>query len=363
MQNRKTVTTQFLSVQDVATIVERIGISTFLERLARTITTDYQRWEAFDKVARVAAHSTDGVIELMPIADDTTYTFKYVNGHPKNTKSGLPTVMAFGVLANVDTGAPELLTELTLTTALRTAAMSAVAARALARKNSKTMALIGNGAQGEFQALAFHYLNGIEEIRLYDIDPVATNKLLFNLAHTSLRFVVCKSIREAVCGADIVTTVTADKTNAVILSADMLERGMHINGVGGDCPGKTEIHPEVLRASNCFVQYEPQTRIEGDLQHMPADFAVTELWRVLLGKAAGRTSEQEITFFDSVGFALEDYSALRLLRDLVAELSIGKQVSLVPNLPNPKDLFSLIRRQESVGLSVVDVEADLALAA
>lgn len=363
MQNKKTVTTQFLSVQDVAAIVGRVGISAFLERLARTIDADYQRWEAFDKVARVAAHSAEGVIELMPIADDTTYTFKYVNGHPKNTKEGLPTVMAFGVLANVDTGAPELLTELTLTTALRTAAMSAVAARALARPNSKTMALIGNGAQGEFQALAFHYLNGIEEIRLFDIDPAATQKLVANLAHTGLRLVVCNSTREAVRGADIVTTVTADKTNAVILSADMLEPGMHINGVGGDCPGKTEIHPDVLRASNCFVQYEPQTRIEGDLQHMPADFAVTEMWRVLRGEVAGRTSEQEITFFDSVGFALEDYSALRLLRDLAAELSMGQKVSLVPNLLNPKDLYSLIRPQQAAGLRVVRADVRYALAA
>jgi ornithine cyclodeaminase len=363
MTAAKSVTTQFLSVQDVAAIVGRVGVAKFLARLAQTIDADYQRWEAFDKVARVAAHSAEGVIELMPIADDKTYTFKYVNGHPKNTKAGLPTVMAFGVLADVETGAPELLTELTLTTALRTAAMSAVAARALARPNSKTMALIGNGAQGEFQALAFHYLNGIEEIRLFDIDPAATQKLMANLAHTELRFVVCSSTREAVRGADIVTTVTADKTNAVILSADMLEPGMHINGVGGDCPGKTEIHPNVLRASNVFVQYEPQTRIEGDLQHMPADFAVTELWRVLRGEAAARTSAQEITFFDSVGFALEDYSALCLLRDLAAELAMGQKVSLVPNLPNPKDLFSLIRPQQAAGLRVVGADTEFALAA
>ena len=363
MQNNKTVTTQFLSVQDVAAIVGRVGISAFLARLARTIDADYQRWETFDKVARVAAHSAEGVIELMPIANDTTYTFKYVNGHPKNTKEGLPTVMAFGVLADVETGAPELLTELTLTTALRTAAMSSVAARALARPDCKTMALIGNGAQGEFQALAFHYLNGIEEVRLFDIDPAATQKLMTNLAHTRLQFVVCNSTREAVRGADIVTTVTADKSNAVILSADMLESGMHINGVGGDCPGKTEIHPDVLRASNCFVQYEPQTRIEGDLQHMPADFPVTELWHVLRGDVSGRTSKQEITFFDSVGFALEDYSAMCLLRDLAAQFSLGQRVSLVPNLHNPKDLFSLIRPQEAAELRVVGSDSEFALAA
>ena len=335
--------TQFLSVQDVASIVRQVGMSATLGRMADYIEADYRRWQDFDKCARVAAHSPDGVIELMPIADAKTYTFKYVNGHPKNTHLGLPTVMAFGVLADVDTGTPLLLSELTLTTALRTAAMSAVAARALARPNSTCMALIGNGAQGEFQALAFQHLLGIEEIRLFDRDPLATQKLVDNLRDSGLRVTVCASIAQAVRGADIVTTATADKTNATILTADLLESGMHINGVGGDCPGKTELHPDVLRASKVFVQYEPQTRIEGDLQHLPLDFVVTELWQVLAGQALGRTSDDQITLFDSVGFALEDYSALRYLRDVSAELGLGQRVSLVPALADPKDLFSLLR--------------------
>jgi ornithine cyclodeaminase len=251
--------------------------------------------------------------------------------------------MAFGVLADVDTGVPQLLSELTLTTALRTAAMSVVAARALARPNSKRMALIGNGAQSEFQALAFHHLLGIEEIRLFDTDRAATAKLMRNLRHTAIRLIPCDSVAQAVCGADIVTTVTADKTNATILTPAMIEPGMHINGVGGDCPGKTELHPDVLRGASVFVEYEPQTRIEGDLQHLPADFAVTELWQVLSGNAKGRTTESQVTLFDSVGFALEDYSALRFMRDVARELGVGQLVSLIPELANPKDLFSLIR--------------------
>ncbi len=336
------VQTQFLSVQDVVAIVKQVGVAATLARLADYIQADYLRWQDFDKCARVASHSRDGVIELMPIADAKTYTFKCVNGHPKNTLSGLPTVMAFGVLAEVDTGIPELLSELTLTTALRTAAMSVVAARALARPHSKSMALIGNGSQAEFQALAFHHLMGIEEIRLFDTDPAATQKLVGNLRGTALRLTVCTSIAQAVRGADIVTTVTADKTNATILTADLVEPGMHINGVGGDCPGKTELHPDVLRASEVFVQYEPQTRIEGDLQHLPADFAVTELWQVLKGTQPGRRTEAQITLFDSVGFALEDYSALRYLRDVAQQLGLGQRLSLIPELADPKNLFSLV---------------------
>lgn len=343
MTSTPSVQTQFLSAQDVAAIVNKLGAPVALSRMADYIQADYLRWEDFDKCARVASHSTEGVIELMPISDAKTYAFKYVNGHPKNHRVGLPTVMAFGVLADVDTGIPELLSELTLTTALRTAAMSAVAARALARPGSKRMALIGNGAQSEFQALAFHHLLGIEEICLYDTDPEATSKLISNLSHTALRLTACASIADAVRGADIVTTVTADKTNATILTPELIEPGMHINGVGGDCPGKTELHPGVLLGASVFVEYEPQTRIEGDLQHLPADFAVTELWQVLSGKVAGRADEQQVTVFDSVGFALEDYSALRFMRDTALALGVGQAVSLIPELPNPKDLYSLIR--------------------
>ena len=334
--------TLYLSAPDVIALVQRKGIEPCLRGIADCIHADFLRWGAFDKSARVASHSRDGVIELMPIADGETYAFKYVNGHPKNTRWGLPTVMAFGVLADVATGAPLLLSELTLTTALRTAAMSAVAARALARPGSRTMALIGNGAQSEFQALAFHHLLGIDTLRLFDTDPAATAKLQANLQGTGLRTVACSSTAEAVRGADVVTTVTADKTNATILTADMLAPGMHINAVGGDCPGKTELHADVLRQAQVFVEYAPQTRIEGDIQQLPADFAVTELWEVLAGQHGGRASDAAVTVFDSVGFALEDFSALRFLRDTAAELGMGQPIELIPQLSDPKNLFGLL---------------------
>lgn len=343
MKTESSVQTQFLSAETVAHLVKTLGIADCLRGVADYLHADYLRWESFDKSARVASHSDDGVIELMPISDGAHYTFKYVNGHPKNTALGLPTVMAFGVLARVDTGAPEVLSELTLTTAIRTAAMSVLAARTLARPDCRRMALIGNGAQSEFQAQAFHHLLGIEEIRLFDIDGAATAKLMRNLAHTKLRLRPCESVHEAVRGADIVTTVTADKTSARIITADMLEPGMHINGVGGDCPGKTEMHPDVLHGASVFVEYEPQTRVEGDLQQMPAEFPATELWRVLAGKAVGRTDERQVTLFDSVGFALEDYSALRFMRDSARALGLGQPISLIPSMANPKDLFSLVR--------------------
>ncbi|RNF85222.1 ornithine cyclodeaminase [Montanilutibacter psychrotolerans] len=332
--------TTLLTTQDIARIVSAYGLPRVLARMVDYLEADFRRWPEFEKCARLASHSDVGVIELMPVSDAHEYSFKYVNGHPKNTREGLPTVMAFGVIADVATGTPTLLSELTLTTAIRTAGTSVMAAKVLARPDSRVMALVGNGAQSEFQALAFHHLLGIEEVRLFDVDTQATDKLAAHLAQVpGLRVTRCASTAEAVRGADIVTTVTADKSNATILTPDMLAPGMHINGVGGDCPGKTELHAEVLARSAVFVEFEPQTRIEGDLQQMPADFAVTELWRVLVGEAAGRSSDAQTTVFDSVGFALEDYSALRLLRDCARELGLGVEAGLIPALADPKDLY------------------------
>jgi ornithine cyclodeaminase len=335
----------YIGLERVQELVARLGAARFIEGLASEIEADYRRWRDFDKSPRHATHSPVGVIELMPISDGNLYSFKYVNGHPKNTSQGLLTVTAFGVLADVATGYPLLLSELTFTTALRTAAMSALAARHMARPSSRTMALIGNGAQAEFQALAFYHLLGIRELRLFDTDPAATEKLERNLALLqlpALRVARCGSTAEAVQGVDIVTTATADKRNATILLPQMIEAGMHLNAIGGDCPGKTELHGDILRRPDAriVVEFEPQSRIEGEIQQLEPTFPVVEFADVLTGKAHARTADSDVTIFDSVGFALEVFSALRYLHRLHhEERGTRREIDLVPTLEDPKDLF------------------------
>lgn len=349
--------TRFLDVPATRRLIARMGVRRFLSELVDVLESDYRRWADFDKSPRVACHSREGVIELMPVADAQRFAFKYVNGHPVNALRGLHTVMAFGALGDVATGYPLLLAELTLTTALRTAATSVLAAKHLARANARTMALIGNGAQSEFQAVAFHALLGIEEIRVFDIDAKATDKLVRNLAaFPRLKVVRADSTAQAVRGADIVTTVTADKAYATIITPEMIEPGMHLNAVGGDCPGKTELHADVLRMARVIVEYEPQSRIEGEIQQMPADFPVAEFWRVLQGEAAGREHAAQVTVFDSVGFALEDYSALRYLYALELEHAEGSEIALIPPAEDPKNLFALISEPAARASSLAQVE-------
>lgn len=336
--------TRLLDTHDVARLLQLAGFPAALTELSVMLRADYLRWSGFDKASRLAAYTDQGVIELMPITDGTRYTFKCVNGHPNNGSYGLPTVMAMGALLDCETGMIRLLSELTLTTALRTAANSALAARVLARPDSRCMALIGNGAQSDFQALAFRTLLGIEELRLYDVDRSASERLERNLLKseafdTPFRIRICRSAAEAVRGADVVTTATAHQGRTQVLTADLLEPGMHINAVGGDSPGKTELDPEVLPRTSVFVEYAPQTRHEGEIQQMPADFAVTELWQVLAGRASGRIAQNQITLFDSVGFALEDYSALRFLQALAERYGVGTWLDVTPDQDDPRDLF------------------------
>jgi len=331
--------TTFLDAADAATLVRRIGVARAIGEVAEHVRHDFLRWPAFEKSARLASHSPVGVIELMPVSDGAQFAFKYVNGHPGNALQALPTVMACGMLADVRTGFPLLLADLTLATALRTAATSALAARAMARPGARTMALVGNGAQAEFQSLAFHAMLGVREIRAYDIDPAATARLVRNLAGVAgLSIVPVGSISAALAGADIVTTVTADKTHATILTPDMIRPGMHLNAVGGDCPGKTELHADILRRARIVVEYAPQSRIEGEIQQWP-EAPVHELWEVLSGAAPGRVSADDVTIFDSVGFALEDYAVLRWLHAAARAHGVGRPIALVALPPDPRDLY------------------------
>ncbi len=338
-------TVPFVSVENMMRLVLEIGIEEAMSEIAEYIEQDFRRWPLFDKTPRVAAHSAEGVIELMPTSDGIDYGFKYVNGHPKNLKEGLQTVTAFGLLASVDTGYPVLLTEMTVLTALRTAAMSAIATKYLAPKGADTLAMIGNGAQSEFQALALKRICGIETVRLYDSDPMATKKCARNLADSGLTVISCDTAEASMEGANVITTCTADKKNATILTDNMIGSGVHINAIGGDCPGKTELHRDILLRSEIFVEYPPQTRVEGEIQQLDDTHPVTELWRVMTGDAVGRTSAPQITLFDGVGFAIEDFSALRWLRERLKRSDKYILLDMIADPDEPRDLYGMVLRE------------------
>ncbi|WP_458700676.1 ornithine cyclodeaminase [Sulfurospirillum sp. 1307] len=331
-----------LEIEDIKSLISKIGYKEFYKRLIETLKEDYSNWEKFDKCPRVANHVDGGVIELMPVSDDKLYTFKYVNGHPKNPLQNKFTVMATGQLSLTETGEPLMFSEMTLLTAFRTAANSVLAAIYLAKKDSKVLTLIGTGAQSEFQYLAYKDYFDLQEVRYFDTDPKAMEKFAKNMQSYDVKLTPCKDSYEAVSGADIIITCTADKRYQTVLTKDMIKKDVFIAGLGGDCPGKTEIQKELVESSTVVVEYLEQAKIEGDIQQMPKDYTCTELYEVIRGEKKLNVQTHGTILFDSVGFALEDYSVLRLIYELAKENNVGKEMNLIPNIPDVKDLFSLL---------------------
>ena len=187
-----------VTLSDIQMLTEKIGVAEWNLSLIEQLKHDFAQWSKFHKCPRHVTHYDHGVMELMPAATDESYVYKFVNGHPRNP-------------GHVDSGYPLMISEMTLLTALRTAATSALASQYMAKSDSTTMAMIGCGAQSEFQTLAHHYGVGIDTVRYFDIDEQAMQKFEQNLSSYPLTLQRCSSIDEAVLDADIITTATAAK--------------------------------------------------------------------------------------------------------------------------------------------------------
>jgi ornithine cyclodeaminase len=190
--------------------------------------------------------------------------------------------------------------------------------------------------------LAHHALYDLESVLYFDIDPHAMKKFERNLKKESFELVACEDARSTLNKVDIITTATASKKQARILQRDWLQDGLHINGIGGDCPGKTEMEEAIVQDAKIVVEYLPQSQIEGEIQVLKNKAIYAELWELASGEKQGRESEKEITLFDSVGFALEDFAILKLIYALSEKYHIGQDVDMIPMMDDPKDLFGLI---------------------
>ena len=165
------------------------------------------------------------------------------------------------------------------------------------------------------------------------------HKFANNLRDCGVKLVAASSAEAALEDTDIVITATAAASAQHVLKLSDLKNGWHINAIGGDGPGKTELDPKILDAAKVVVEYFPQTKVEGEIQNMQRD-PDAELWEIITNKKSIRSSEDQITVFDSVGFALEDYSALMWLDAVAEKNAIAENHDFVPAVSDPKDLFA-----------------------
>lgn len=331
-----------LTATDIRDMIRHIGLDDFFKRAVAALQEDFGRWNSFRLSPRHATNYPNGVIELMPCSDRQLYAFKYVNGHPTNVHDGKLSVVATGQISDAENGYPLMFCDMTLLTAIRTAATSVLAAAYLARSDAKSLAMIGTGAQSEFQAIAFANFFPIDSVRFFDNDRDAMAKFSRNLSSRPFELTPSGSIDEAIRQADIITTATTSLKAQTLFEAGDIAPGTHINAIGGDCPGKTELPKELLNQTKLVVEYTPQSSIEGEIQQGDASWIDAELWELVCGTKACRENDREITLFDSVGFALEDFSMLRIVHQLAKELRLGSDIPLLPEVSDPKDLFGFL---------------------
>ncbi|ABL77618.1 ornithine cyclodeaminase [Thermofilum pendens] len=329
-----------LRAEDVAHVIREVGLNTFLDGLINRLEEVFRRWRELKVVPRVSFHYASGVMEAMPASDARWYSVKIVNGHPGNPLRGLQTVVAVGVLADVETGYPVMIADATLLTALRTGATSALATKYLARRGSENLGIIGTGAQSEFLVYSISRVaNSVEKVFFYDIDPKAMEKFEKNISRLGFELVRAGSPREVALNSDVLVTATTSKGKDRVVLNEWVRPGTHINAVGGDAPGKTELDPAILLRSKLVVELLEQAIVEGETQSVGRDAVYAELWEVVSGLKHGRSSEEEVTVFDSVGIAVEDLATLTYLYGLAERMQVGLDLELFPRLSDPKDLF------------------------
>lgn len=256
---------------------------------------------------------------------------KIVNVHPENLKRELPTVMATILLNDPKTGLPMALIDGTLITALRTGAAGAVATKYLAKKEAKTLGIVGAGIQAFTQILSITKVRKIKEIFVYDIKRKAIKKLSQFLAKEKIK--IKEGSLKEVCQKDIVSTTTP--VTKPIVKGEWIRPGTHINAIGADAPGKQELDPQILKKAKIIVDAKEQAIHSGEI-NVPISKGIIseknifgELGEIVVGKKKGRRKEGEITIFDSTGLAIQDLYTANLVYREARKRKLGKEIKII----------------------------------
>jgi alanine dehydrogenase len=258
---------------------------------------------------------------------------KWVNVHPDNRKYGLATVMAIIILSDPRNGFPLCIMDATLITNVRTGAAGAVAAKYLARKDSKVIGLVGCGAQAKQQFEGLRRFFNFIDVRLWSKDKACSNNFLYQNRYGKERIVVAGTIEECVRGSDIVVTTTPSRQPLVKYA--WLKKGSHINAIGADAKGKEELEPLILKKAKVVVDDFIQAAHSGEI-NVPMVKGIinkkniyAELGEIVCAQTRGRTNKDEITVFDSTGLAIQDLALANVIYLSALRKRIGKSVDLL----------------------------------
>lgn len=277
-----------------------------------------------------------GDLRIMPASLGSTYAgVKIVNSHPRNPDRGLPAVVGTYLLVSQKTGMPLSVLDATYLTAVRTGAASAVATRAMARKDSSSLGLIGSGVQARFQFEAISEVISVEEVFVWgpssDVDRRDGFITEMRARYRANEWRAVEEVADA-SKADVVCTTTPSRQPLVL--DPWILAGTHINAVGADGPGKQELDPAILRRARVIVDEWEQARHGGEINVPMArgeigdDDIAGSLAEVVSGKIPGRTAKDEVTVFDSTGLAIEDIAVASIVYQRALEDGLGTRQDL-----------------------------------
>jgi ornithine cyclodeaminase len=327
----------------ISSIIQGVGVKKFMTDLVEVLLSSYQQWDQFDHQPRQACYYSQGVIELMPSSDQQWHGVKWINCHPENVKQGKPTIVGLGVWSTVLDGMPQMICDMTLLTAFRTAAATGVFLKHAQKQDLKKALIIGLGAQSDFHAVMLSVLFPGIKIFAHDVDSKVGKKFEQNMMNMGIDIEHIDSVETILPEVDAVITLTAAKKKAQVLQSNWIKTPLVIAAVGGDAPGKTELDPALIERSDVMVQFLPQTQKEGEIQNAPAH----HIYHLHQAVKQPVDVDERPLIFDSVGFAIEDHACMRYIWELVQKNPESK-IEFFPDIhQDPKNLWQSLLGGES----------------
>lgn len=340
----------FIGKESLVKIINLVGIDVFMDALIHELTLalnhhDKNQTQVMVRNGFVYPEPNVGVLEWMPVMhSDGDILVKLVAYNPSNPeRHALPTIMSTMALFGSENGMLKVLTDGLFLTAVRTGASSAIASRILANPDSRTVGLVGGGAQAITQLHALSRVFKLERALVYDTDPESAASFIKRASFIPVQ-VESTSLEELEIHSDIIcTATTVAPGEGPVIRGHKLKQNVHINAVGSDLPGKTELPLHVLQNSFICPDFPEQAIYEGECQQLPSDTVMGPSFFELVQNQSSYIAQQSrSTVFDSTGFALEDLVAVRLLRKFALEHGIGEIVQVEALSPDPKNPYSCL---------------------
>ncbi len=326
-----------LTALDIQSIITEYGLDNVMDNLIERMEQEIKSFHP-DKIEIPARAGFNynvpniGLVEWMPLYQKgNKVTIKIVGYHPKNpSKFSLPTIISSISQYDTQTGHLLGIADGVLMTALRTGAASAIATKYLANPSSKTLGLIGCGAQSVTQLHAISRCLDIENVLYFDKDPETASTFENRVSWLNLNAVFeYLPLEEIPARSDVLCTATSIEIDEGPLFENIkAQPHLHINAVGSDFPGKVELPMDVINASFLCADFIDQALIEGECQRISRERIDTDLSTLLAFPEKFDYVKNKLSVFDSTGWALEDHICMNIFLEYASNLGIGKEVEL-----------------------------------